>query len=142
MQSIFLNLGPMKQTRPSPEKEAHLLAKYLINQKASQRVVELYRAAGELHQIEFSPPQERVWQFCLSYPWSLNYIDAALAFTDRYHPVRNKIFLMQAILETQRELSLFFLPQKRNSFYLAVIFLRSLSAILKIALGKLFLCFI
>ncbi len=124
-----------------PEREAHLLSRYLTRQSPTAEVVTLYTHALENIDTSGSPKQERIWQCCCKYPGMLPLADAALATSDRYHPVRQRIFIMLAILETQPGYTHFFLPRKRPVLYIARIFFSLASASLKFLAGKIALWF-
>lgn len=122
--------------------EARVLAKYLTGRAASPRVVLLYTEALEKMPMEEDPRQQHTWQWCMRHPWALKYIDAGLAWPQRYHALRKRIYIMLAILETQALYSDCFMPRYRKRGYMTVILFRLMRAIANMIAGKILLWFI
>ena len=110
--------------------------RYLVNQPAIPEAIQLYTAALTHHAIDLTNRQKKIWQFCLRNTWALPPVDAALAFDEKYSPVRKKIYIMLAILETQPAYNDHFLPRKRAAFFSILIFCRLLMAGWRCIAGK------
>src|SRR5438105_2145896 len=109
--------NPRKYNRMQVEQEATLLTHYLAGMSPTQELVSLYARATQKLTSATHPKQASIWQFCGRHAWALPLVDAALAHGDRYHPVRQRIFTMLAIMETQPEYNSFFLPRQRSRVY-------------------------
>lgn len=93
--------------------EARTFGRYVVGREIDQRVADLYvRASRELG----CESHDRVAQFALRHPWSIGALDAALALTASDAPLRKKLLLMAAILETQPEYCDAFLPRDRVAY--------------------------
>ncbi len=124
------------------EQEAILLTKYLSKKPPLPEVIKLYEKALQTIPFQFSEKEERIWAFCMRQPWALGFIDAGLAFGQTYHPVRKRIYIMLAILETQPAYNDHFLPKERPALYNIYIFLLLVKAFFKLVAGKILLWFI
>jgi hypothetical protein len=122
--------------------EAYLLSSYLTNRQPTPEVLLLYDQALKKLPVEFNSKQEKLWEFCIKHTWALKFVDAAMGLTNQYHPIRKRIFIMLAILETQPAYNDCFLPAKRSFFYIFYILFRLIKAILKTLIGKVLLWFI
>ena len=93
--------------------EARAFGRYVVGCEIEQRARDLYvRASRELRYES----HDRVTQFALAHPWSIGALDAALALTKSDAPLRKKLLLMAAILETQPEYCDAFLPRDRPAY--------------------------
>ena len=126
----------------STNQEAYILSFYLTNRQPTPEVLLLYDQALKKLPIEFNSRQIRLWEFCIKHAWALKFVDAALGLTDQYHPIRKRIFIMLAILETQTTYNDCFLPAERSFLYIFYILFRLIKAILKTLIGKVLLWFI
>jgi hypothetical protein len=98
--------------------EARTFGRYVVGREIDQRVADLYaRASRELG----CESHDRVAQFALRHPWSIGALDAALALTASDAPLRKKLLLMAAILETQPEYCDAFLPRDRMAYGSAMV---------------------
>jgi len=122
--------------------EAYILSSYLTNRQPTAEVLVLYDQALKKLPVDSNSKQIRLWEFCTKHTWALKFVDAALGLTDQYHPVRKRIFIMLAILETQPAYNDCFLPQKRSFLYIFYILFRMVNAVLKTVVGKVLLWFI
>ena len=85
--------------RPSPE-DARRIARGLVGEDPTADEVERWRRAVELRALPLASARERtLWAWARrGEPW-LGWIDAGLALTDAYSPVRHRLYLMLAVLE-------------------------------------------
>ncbi|MBV8373709.1 MAG: hypothetical protein JOY69_10665 [Candidatus Eremiobacteraeota bacterium] len=91
--------------------EAAVFGRYLLGCDVNQRSRELYaRAARELGY----DGDDAVSRFATRNRWTIAALDGALAFTSPHAPLRAKLLLMSAILETQPEYAAWFLPRDRR----------------------------
>jgi len=117
------------------EQEARIFTKYLVNRNASPQAIQLYKAA-----VSTSKPDttdKKLLNFMLVHPHSIGLIDAGLVFHNPNSEARRRLYLMLSILEASVECSDLFLPKKRGSFYMVVIFFAGVRAIIKAFLGLL-----
>jgi len=126
----------------SSRQEAELFGRYLLGRGPNERSILLYEDALKKMNITSEGKDMKILLYIFSHPWSLKYLDAGLALFRRESPVRRKICLMLAILETSPEYSRYFLTEKRSLFYLIYILWVCLSAGFKASIGALILKFI
>ncbi len=95
---------------PTYDKQASLLARYLIGKSVSDsKVVELYEAAVTRDQ---SQAEEKLVQFAFKHPWLIPSLDAALVFVRPHSELRRRIYIMFAVLESMPQFADLFLPRK------------------------------
>ena len=117
------------------ETEARIFTRYLVRRGASAQAVRLYKTA-----VSGSKPDkadEKLLNFMRTHPSSIGFIDAGLVFHDPSSEARRRLYVMLAILEASPENHDLFLPKKRSSFYLFIIFFSGGRAILRAACGLL-----
>lgn len=123
--------------QPWLEKEAFIVARYLVGRRPTSRIVERYVAANR--QLGLDAPaghDQKLIGLVLRYPTLLGPIDAALAFRGGHDLFRTKLVVMAAILESSPEYALHFMPQAASRFRLAVNVARiGLGAVTMLVLG-------
>jgi hypothetical protein len=103
--------------------EAEIIARYLLGITPSLITKELYGKGLRTLNLSIDPVNRRIWEICMRYPLTLPYIDSALAVRDPNNPIRKRINLMFAILETDPLLAEKFLKNhNRISWYLQCFF--------------------
>ncbi len=117
------------------KEEALLFGRYILKKQPDDSCLALYEQAMEKLHISLDKDDEKILHFIRQHPWSVGMFDAGLAFVNPYSQIRRKIFVMLAILETQPQYALLFLPRKRRIFYLAYIFFVGCRAASKAVLG-------
>ena len=122
-----------------PEKEVQVLCSYLVALPASSKVVELYNEAVSNTAIPLTSRQRNTWDTCIRNPWILPLADAAWAWSEPFHPLRHRIFILLSILETQRGYRQKFQPVMRNAFYMLLVFARLFTAGCRLVAGKIVL---
>ena len=95
----------------SQEKEAAIIAQYLIG-KPDFLNKKLYSQAVKTFKINMGKRDWKIWNYVLNYPWLLPYVDAGLAFIEPENPIRQKIHIIFAILETEPSYSNFYIYKK------------------------------
>lgn len=85
--------------KTSPE-DARRIARALIGEDPTAEEVARWRRAVELRALPLATPRERtLWAWARrGGPW-LGWVDAGLALSDPYSPVRHRLYLMLAVLE-------------------------------------------
>ena len=116
--------------------ECDVLVHYLFGIPPTPRARASYYRALQNMPITFSDKQQSLWESCLKKNWLLAYVDAYLGFTQPTHPIRQKIFIMLAVLETQPEFSSFFLPKRGSFFDFVVVMAKGIHAVMKIFIGR------
>ena len=99
------------------EKEAEIITQYIIGIKPSHLSKELYKKAVKIIKIHTSGRDQRIWDYALEHPLLLPYVDAGLALIEPASPIRQKIYIMFAILETEPSYSNFFI-YKKSTFWI------------------------
>lgn len=99
------------------KEEAELIADYLLGVMPNANSRRLYLMAVDKLGANLNEKETRIWNISIQHPSLLPYIDAGLALTDKLNPIRKRIYIMFAILETEKELSDKFL-YKREPFWL------------------------
>jgi hypothetical protein len=117
------------------EQEARLFTRYLIHRDVDPQAIRLYRAA--MADSKPDKADKKLLDFMVSHPWSIGLIDAGLVFHNSASEARRRLYVMFAILEASPEYYDLFLPAKRSSLYIFVIFYASIRAVIKAAVGLL-----
>jgi hypothetical protein len=93
----------------SAELEARLLGRYLLGKDPNERAIALYRSAII---VEVSAQaKERSWRMAMRRPWLIGPLDAGLALLQPTALLRERIWVMSAILEACPEYYEDFAPQ-------------------------------
>jgi hypothetical protein len=129
----------LKMTDPVSRRECDVLTRYLIGRCATDKVCNRYFELAQKRNIQFTERQLRQWKISIKHPIILAHLDAWFAYADPVHPIRQRILLVFAILETESEFHKYFLPQPRSIIYLISIILIYLWSLLKILTGRLLL---
>jgi hypothetical protein len=116
-----------------------MIGRYLLGKPPGSGSIALYEKAAHHRHLLFSAREKRYWNKCLRFPLLLPFIDAALAISDSRSPVRRKVLIMLAILESDREYHTYFLPRRRSVFYPLVLLFRGGLALIKTIIGYLLL---
>ena len=102
-------------------REARLFARYLVGQAPTDALVARYVAANRALFTEApAPPDVAIVAFVRRHPWSTGLLDAASGILRPGGPLRNKILLMAAILETTPEFADRFLPRQIGPLALVI----------------------
>jgi hypothetical protein len=101
--------------------EARLFGRYLVGRDPEPAVVERYGAANRaLFAAPLPPEDAAALAFARAHPWSVGMLDAASGLLRPGGPLRSKILLMAAILETTPEHADEFLPRHVGPMALVV----------------------
>jgi hypothetical protein len=90
--------------------EARAFGRYIIEHDIDAASCELYDRAVRVLGYD----DDAVARFAANHPWSIAALDGALAFTQPDAPLRKKLLLMAAILETRPAYCDAFLPRHRR----------------------------
>lgn len=101
--------------------QADFIANYLVGRPASNKVKELYEEAITLGYHE-TPSEDRVLNYWLHHPRSLEALDSGLALVDPNAELRRRVFIMFAILESFPEYSESFLSKKARIVNFEIIY--------------------
>jgi hypothetical protein len=116
--------------------EAVQLSRYLLGVQPSDQARLLYSRAVQLKSNPLSPREKTLWRVMLKRNWLIPYVDAGLSIVDHYNPIRQRIFLMSCVLETQPLFSSYFLPRKFNFKEKLSLILKSLLAVFHLVVGS------
>ena len=122
--------------------ECDTLVRYLVRLPATRNARAAYDRAAQIASVNFTGKQKLLWEACLRNNRLLPFVDAYLAFSQPGHPIRKKIFIMLAVLETQPEYSRFFLPSTASFFKPVLIVIKLTFAVIKIPIGRVLTWFI
>ena len=101
--------------------EARLFGRYLVGREPGDALVERYVAACRTHFPETSRADDAaVIAWVRGHPWSVGMLDAASGLLRPGGPLRNRILLMAAILESTPEFADHFLPRQVGPLALAL----------------------
>jgi hypothetical protein len=116
--------------------EAEIFGRYILGGAPSAAVVELYASAnGRLTGLT-AADADPVSRFALRHPWSIGLLDGALAFRDRDAPLRRRLLIMFAILETQPGYSERFLPRSHTPIDVARVAIHAVRVAANAVLGS------
>lgn len=114
--------------------EADRLSRYLIGRSCPEEIENRYRDAVHKLNATLNPVEQKIWNRMMASGIYLKLVDSGLAVASPQSPLRKRIFIMLALLETNTNFTEFFLPQPRNLFYLVPLGFRTgLSALYLIA---------
>lgn len=94
--------------------EARVFGRYVVGREVDAASSALYERALALP--DFSQ-DDGATRFARANPWAIAALDGALALTDPGAPLRRRLLLAAAILETQPAFCDAFLPRDRRSAY-------------------------
>lgn len=117
--------------------EARRFAWYLLRRDPSEQLLQRYAEACRfLFPHRLDPSDQRVIDFAVTRPWSLPLLDAATGLRRPAAPLRRKILLMAALLETSPIGAEDFVPRRcsRTRLFLELAYC-GLAAAVKVALG-------
>ena len=109
--------------------EATSMCHYLLGQPPTPLAIQLYTNNFP------KASDDRLIQFALRHSWSWRTLDAYCALKHPYGELRQRLFVLIAILEVQPEFADYFLSQKRSPFYFFRLFWHGLCAILAVPVG-------
>lgn len=115
--------------------DANLIGHYLLNQEPSHFAITLYGIAIQKHHVLLDSQDQKLWNFMIRHPWAIGWIDSGLALLKPHSAVRQRVFVMLAILECLPEYYNLFTPQGTSYFHTLLILPAALSALGKALLG-------
>lgn len=81
------------------DKEIITLFKYLTGQSPSERMVSLYSNGIKDLQLELTPKEQSILEWCIKYPGGIRVADNGLALFMKNGNLRNRLLLATAIIE-------------------------------------------
>ncbi len=117
------------------KREAEVFGRYILGVPPPEAVVRLYISAMLKLAGSATAVADPTTRFAMKYPWSVGLLDAALAFRDRGAPLRLRLLVMFAILETQPIYSEHFLPFSHNLLDVARVAISGLRAGVSVVFG-------
>ena len=122
--------------RTGQEREASVLARYLIGEEPRPEEAVRYALAIEAAALPLERERDRrLWALAMRTPSALGFVDAGLALTDPYSPVRQRVCLMLAVLEASPAHTRHFLSAAYPRAALLGLGLRMAGAALRSACG-------
>ena len=109
--------------------EAKCLSLYLTGRECTAKDAEDFYKAIQVHQVSLTERQEQLYLRMLGSRLFMKSVDGALALTNPHSLLRKRIYIMFCILETSKDFTDYFLPVKKNIFYLFVIGVKSAIAV-------------
>lgn len=115
-------------------RECRLLARHLIGIAPSKAIAARYTAACD--KLLGAESTSAALRFALANAWAIGPLDAACGLLDRENPLRKRLLILCAILETTPEYARSFLPRTPRLLPLLVhLSFNGACAAIKIALG-------
>ena len=105
--------------------EAEALGKYLLGKAANEKSISLYNDAMLRLNIVLNTKEERLLRFMIKNNWAIGLVDSGIAMFRKKSGIRNKILVMNAILETIPEYSDLFFPKRTSMLYVSWVGLRA-----------------
>jgi hypothetical protein len=115
--------------------EAKIFCRYLLNKKADEHAISLYCEAIQKTNIQLTEKDQRILRFILNVPFCIGFIDAAQALSYKDSPVRKRLFVMLAVLETIPEYYSCFASKQRSLWFLFVIAAHGFRAVYRYCFG-------
>lgn len=117
------------------KKEVQVFCRYLIGSEPIDQVYTSYPKAI----ASLNPQMDEFTKSCLDlsfkWPFLVALLDSGMAVLSPFHPYRQRIYIMFAILESQPEYAHLFLPQTNSWKSTLGIIAKSFTAVIKIFLG-------
>ena len=118
------------------DRVAIAIARHLIGEPPSPDEIARWRQAVEVRDARLSRERDRrLWAWIRRAAWLTGPIDAGLALTDPHSPVRERLYLMLAILEASPAHTRSFLPRETGRLALLALMPRMVAAAFRSALG-------
>lgn len=112
-----------------------ILGRYLLGRGLENEIALRYVNAVNCLRIEDLSSHNKLTGFTLSFPFAIAIVDAGLAVCEPQHPLRQRILLMHAILETKPRFSALYLPAHFSSMQKFGIFCTLIKTAVFSALG-------
>jgi hypothetical protein len=122
--------------------EAAILGRYLIGESPEPDACGMFERAAGLRPIPLGERDRAVLAFAYRHPWSIGLLDAALAAVRPDAALRQKLFVMTAILEARPTYCDHFLAVDRPRRYVATIVAVCARAALRRITGLMLLAFL
>ena len=119
-------------------REENIITKYLTGTSPDERDIKLYRQALAKPSPGASLNQDRLWNIIIKPPAFLPYIDAGLGILEPRHPLRLRIYILLAILETNPRYAKIFLLNflaKSKPLIFIQCFYKGLTAFMRVLIG-------
>lgn len=116
------------------EYEALIFGKYLLKKTPNTKAIKLYVDAIE-NINDVTMHSVKSIQFVCEHPKLLRLVDSGLAIIEPESELRRRLYMMFSILESSSEYHTYFLPRKRSSFYVLVIGITGISAVVRAVVG-------
>jgi hypothetical protein len=116
--------------------EAQVLTRYLVGARADEEAMRHYAAACLFRAGDLGSTTG-LWRLLMRRPFLLPAADAALALQQPYHPVRKRILVMIAVLESLPQYEPYFLERKRTLLYPVLLGARLFFYLPMLAIGAL-----
>jgi hypothetical protein len=117
------------------DREVSVFAQYYLGLPASSTITERYRTYLDLYPVNISLRDERLVQFAIKYPWLIRFLDAGLAILSPHSELRRRLYIMFALLESDKTYASLFLSKKRAGWYVVRIIGTGINAVIKTVLG-------
>ncbi|MFN8310673.1 MAG: hypothetical protein U0T73_11990 [Chitinophagales bacterium] len=119
--------------------EMKLYGAYITQSVPSESLCQRYEEAIQIKLQEETP---KAVIFLLKHPWALPFFDNATGWFIRNHPLRLRLELAFALVETDPEMAAFFMPQSFSFFHLFILAWRGMLSLLQGAIGFVILKFL
>lgn len=119
--------------------EASIFVRYYIGEEASDTIKARYAQYLSLYPLLLSERDEKVLAFGLKNQWSIKFLDASLAVVSPQAELRRRLYIIFALLESDKTYAHLFLSQKRSPLYIFRLAFIGLNALIKLLGGTLLL---
>ncbi len=116
------------------EKKAEIITKYLIGRAPTRMNKDLFNQALKKLNVTAGRNDRQIWDLVLNHPFLLPYIDAGFALIEPKNTIRQKLYIMFAVLETDPLYSDLFIYKKRG-FWIVSVFWFGLRALFRAIAG-------
>lgn len=121
--------------------DANKLSWYLIGKQVGAEVIDRYEMAVQIKQLSMNLSEQKIWSLMLNYNIVLASVDSCLALSNRHSPIRQRIFIMLAILEAHPDYFYSFYKKKLRFLDHFNLFFLLFTSPFKIMLGILIIIF-
>jgi len=124
-----------------PPDEAEVIARYLIGISPTAEEKQRYGQAAAECGLRMNESEAALWARMMNHPSLIAPIDSALALRNPLSPIRQRIFIMLAILEATPRNANLFLPKSRGDWFFRLI-VPGLRAVANAGAGLILLMFV
>ncbi|HVX58663.1 MAG TPA: hypothetical protein VG964_02910 [Candidatus Saccharimonadales bacterium] len=117
------------------KRQAEIFCHYLTGRRVTDKAVRDFSEAMARTASTLSSHDEKLVRFAVKHPWSVGYLDGALALVEPEAELRRRLYFMFSILEASPDYHAEFLPQRRSPSYIFIIAVAGVRSVIRALAG-------